>query len=289
MSTTLRLTRAAFGAVQRAAPDLAARWAERMFCSPPRRPISERMAAWLRDGERFDVIVDSPSRSRPPRPRARRVTVWTWGERGPGVLLVHGWGSRGARFVDLGGALRAAGHRVITFDAPGHGASHGRLSSGPEFARAATAVAAAVGPVSAVVGHSLGGFASALAMHRGLSARRAVFISPSANVNSYSAQFAALLGVTPPVMSTMRERLARRLDFSWSSMDVPAFAPSMRVPLLVVHDRDDREVRWSDGAAIAQAWPGAELVTTTGLGHHRIVSDAEVIASVVSFLRASLQ
>ena len=285
MSTTLRLTRAAFGAVQRAAPDLAARWAERIFCSPPRRPISERMAAWLRDGQRFDVIVGPPR----PRPRPRRVTVWTWGERGPGVLLVHGWGSRGARFVDLGGALLAAGHRVITFDAPGHGASHGRLSSGPEFARAAIAVAAAVGPVSAVVGHSLGGFASALAMDRGLSARRAVFISPSANVNSYSAQFAALLGVTPPVMSTMRKRLARRLDFSWSSMDVPAFAPSMRAPLLVIHDRDDREVRWSDGAAIASAWPGAELVTTMGLGHHRIVSDAEVIANVVSFLRASLQ
>ena len=285
MSTTLRLTRAAFGAVQRAAPDLAARWAERIFCSPPRRPISERMAAWLRDGQRFDVIVGPPR----PRPRPRRVTVWTWGERGPAVLLVHGWGSRGARFVDLGGALLAAGHRVITFDAPGHGASHGRLSSGPEFARAAIAVAAAVGPVSAVVGHSLGGFASALAMDRGLSARRAVFISPSANVNSYSAQFAALLGVTPPVMSTMRERLARRLDFSWSSMDVPAFAPSMRAPLLVIHDRDDREVRWSDGAAIASAWPGAELVTTMGLGHHRIVSDAEVIANVVSFLRASLQ
>jgi len=284
MSTTLRLTRAAFGAVQRAAPDLAARWAERMFCSPPRRPISERMAAWLRDGQRCDVIVGSSR-----RPRPRRVTAWTWGERGPAVLLVHGWGSRGARFVDLGGALLAAGHRVITFDAPGHGASHGRLSSGPEFARAAIAVAAAVGPVSAVVGHSLGGFASALAMDRGLSARRAVFISPSANVNSYSAQFAALLGVTPPVMSTMRERLARRLDFSWSSMDVPAFAPNMRAPLLIIHDRDDREVRWSDGAAIASAWPGAELVTTMGLGHHRIVSDAEVIANVVSFLRASLQ
>jgi len=284
MSTTLRLTRAAFGAVQRAAPDLAARWAERIFCSPPRRPISERMAAWLRDGQRCDVIVGSSR-----RPRPRRVTAWTWGERGPAVLLVHGWGSRGARFVDLGGALLAAGHRVITFDAPGHGASHGRLSSGPEFARAAIAVAAAVGPVSAVVGHSLGGFASALAMDRGLSARRAVFISPSANVNSYSAQFAALLGVTPPVMSTMRERLARRLDFSWSSMDVPAFAPNMRAPLLIIHDRDDREVRWSDGAAIASAWPGAELVTTMGLGHHRIVSDAEVIANVVSFLRASLQ
>ena len=110
MTATLRLTRAAFGAMQRASPDLAARWAARIFCSPPRRAISERMAAWLRDARRFNVTVGK-----------RRVAAWTWGERGPGVLLMHGWGSRGARFVDLGGALLANGHRVVTFDAPGHG------------------------------------------------------------------------------------------------------------------------------------------------------------------------
>src|SRR5881628_3573905 len=83
MTATLRLTRAAFGAMQRASPDLAARWAARIFCSPPRRAISERMAAWLRDARRFNVTVGK-----------RRVAAWTWGERGPGVLLMHGWGSR---------------------------------------------------------------------------------------------------------------------------------------------------------------------------------------------------
>src|SRR5712664_3150651 len=208
MTTALRFTRAAFGAVQRASPRLAARWAERLFCSPPRRPISERMAAWLAGGRRFDLRVGG-----------RRVAAWSWGKRGSGVLLVHGWGSRGARFVDLGGALLASGFRVVTFDAPGHGASTGRLSSGPEFARAALAVASAVGPVSYVVGHSLGGFAAALAMggqggRGGLDVRRAVLISPSANANSYSAQFQALLGVEARVFASMRGRLERRLGFS---------------------------------------------------------------------------
>lgn len=277
MSATLRLTRAAFGAVQRASPRLAALWAERIFCTPPRRPISERMARWLREAQRFTVLVGG-----------RRVAAWSWGggrgERRPGVLLVHGWGSRGARFVDLGNALLNQGYRVVTFDAPGHGASAGRLSSGPEFARAAHAVANAVGPVSHIVGHSLGGFASALAMGRGLTVQRAVFLAPSADVNSYSAQFEALLGIDKPVMASMRGRLERRLGFSWKDLNIPAFAPDMRVPLLVIHDRDDREVGWADGAAIAQSWPGAELVTTSGLGHHRIASDAAVIRQVVAFL-----
>jgi pimeloyl-ACP methyl ester carboxylesterase len=273
MSATLRLTRAAFGAVQRASPRLAALWAERIFCTPPRRPISERMASWLREAQRFTVTVGG-----------RRVAAWSWGEGGAGVLLVHGWGSRGARFVDLGNALLSEGHRVVTFDAPGHGASSGRLSSGPEFARAAQAVVNAVGSVSHVVGHSVGGFASALAIERGLPVRRAVFLAPSASPNNYSAQFEALLGVHGPVMASMRGRLERRLGFSWKDLNVPAFAPDMQVPLLVIHDRDDREVGWNDGAAITRAWPGAELVTTTGLGHHRIVSDPGVIRQVAAFL-----
>jgi pimeloyl-ACP methyl ester carboxylesterase len=173
---------------------------------------------------------------------------------------------------------------VVTFDAPGHGESSGRLSSGPEFARAAIAVAKAVGSVSVVVGHSLGGFAAALALDGGLAARRAVFIAPSANADSYSAQFAALLGVDAPVMASMRGRLERRLGFAWAQLNVPILAPNMRVPLLVIHDRDDREVGWDHGAAIARAWPGAELVSTTGLGHHRIVSDPSVIQQVLVFL-----
>jgi pimeloyl-ACP methyl ester carboxylesterase len=274
MTTALRLTRAAFGAVQRASPELAARWAERLFCSPPRRQISERMATWLRDARRLDVTVGQ-----------RRVAAWAWGERGSGVLLVHGWGSRGARFVDLGGALLAGGHRVVTFDAPGHGASAGRLSSGPEFARAAIAVAKAVGSISVVVGHSLGGFAAALAIEQGLPVRRAVFLAPSADVESYSAQFASLLGVADPVMTSMRERLEHRLGFDWEDMNVPALAPAMRIPLLVIHDHEDREIPWNNGAAIAAAWPGAQLVTTAGLGHHRIVSDPGVVQQVVNFLR----
>src|SRR5258708_9115114 len=252
MSATLRLTRAAFGAVQRASPRLAAVWAERIFCTSPRRSISERMAAWLRDGQRFTVTVGG-----------RRVAAWSWGSGGAGVLLVHGWGSRGARFIDLGNTLLGRGYRVVTFDAPGHGESTGRLSSGPEFARAALAVASEVGPVSYVVGHSLGGFAAALAMggKGSLAVRRAVFISPSANANSYSAQFQALLGVEARVFASMRGRLERRLGFSWSDLNIPATTPTMRAPLLVVHDPDDREVGSCASCHIAPASSAAEPAT----------------------------
>ncbi len=56
-------------------------------------------------------------------------------------------------------------------------------------------------------------------------------------------------------------------------------------PTLVIHDRDDKEVRWEDGAAIAGAWPGAQLATTSGLGHRRILQDPVVIRRIADFIR----
>ena len=56
----------------------------------------------------------------------------------------------------------------------------------------------------------------------------------------------------------------------------------------MVHDQDDAEVRWAEGAAIAAAWPGAELLTTRGLGHRRILRDPAVVAHVTDFIAARL-
>jgi pimeloyl-ACP methyl ester carboxylesterase len=59
-------------------------------------------------------------------------------------------------------------------------------------------------------------------------------------------------------------------------------------PLLLIHDRQDAETGWADSDAIARAWPGARLVTTTGLGHRRILRDPAVIAEVAGFLGSPL-
>jgi pimeloyl-ACP methyl ester carboxylesterase len=48
-------------------------------------------------------------------------------------------------------------------------------------------------------------------------------------------------------------------------------------PTMVVHDRLDKEVPYDEGAKLGTTWPSAELVTTEGLGHQRILRDPEVI------------
>jgi pimeloyl-ACP methyl ester carboxylesterase len=56
-------------------------------------------------------------------------------------------------------------------------------------------------------------------------------------------------------------------------------------PLLIVHDRDDRETSWQASRTLAGSWTDARLLTTTGLGHNRILSDPTVVSASVAFLR----
>jgi pimeloyl-ACP methyl ester carboxylesterase len=70
----------------------------------------------------------------------------------------------------------------------------------------------------------------------------------------------------------------------WSQFDVAKLAPRLAAPALVVHDWDDRAVPWGQGAQIARQWPGAQLMTTRGLGHRRILEDEAVTRAAADFI-----
>jgi pimeloyl-ACP methyl ester carboxylesterase len=270
----VRALRAAFRTVGTVAPGTAARVAEAIFCRPPPGTVRPHEEAFLASGRRFTITA-----------AGHRFAAWEWGT-GPAVLAVHGWGSVAGRFHALAPALVESGHRVVLYDGPAHGRSSGRLASLPAFARALTAVAAALGPLDGVVGHSLGGAATALALHLGMRARRVVLVAPPADPVTWVDRYVELLAVPPRTRTRFQGLVERRYRIPWSDLHVPTIARGLATPALVVHDRGDPDVPWTDGAAIAAAWPGAELVTTEGLGHRAILRDPAVVARVRGFLTA---
>jgi pimeloyl-ACP methyl ester carboxylesterase len=264
--------RAAFRAAGTIAPPLAVRWAERAFGTPPR--LQARPSAVLDAGHRFYLDAGG-----------ERLAVWSWGD-GPTAVLLHGWAGRSEQLASFVPPLLAQGFSVVAPDAPGHGASTGSGSSVLAFADALEAVAARVGPVHAFVGHSGGAAAGAIAIHRGVPVRRAVFLAPVASLADVVVRFAWQLHIPPWIADAMRSRFESRLGVPMSALEVPALARDARTPLLVFHDPQDREVPWHDAAAIVQAWPDARLVDVPRVGHNRILRDADVIAQAVSFLSA---
>lgn len=271
---TVQFARFAFETVGPRLPALATSWAERLFLTPGRYRPRDRERYALSTGRALDV----PS-------GFGRLAAWSWGA-GPVVVLVHGWGGAGAQLTAFVPSLVSAGFTVVTFDAPAHGASPGRTSSLLDFSEALRDVARRVGEPHAIVAHSMGAPASALALRAGLHAERAVFLGPPADVRDATARFARAFGLPATVREAMEARLEQRFGVRMSELNVPATAAALKHPtaLLVVHDRDDRDVPWQDGARVATAWPGAKLVTTAGLGHRRVLRDPGVIDAVTSFI-----
>ena len=154
-SPRLRLVRAGHRVLSAVAPEAAAARAERLFLTPPR----PRRPAW-------EVELLARAEARPMRVGARRIETWTWGT-GPSVLLVHGWGGRGTQLGAFVAPLVARGFSVVTFDAPGHGASDEGVVTIPEMTAAIHTVAASRGPLAGLVAHSAG----ALTADRGAARR----------------------------------------------------------------------------------------------------------------------
>ena len=256
------------------APSLAGLWAERLFLTPPkpRYPSSEF----------FDLI---DARQSFVRHRGRHIATWRWGSsEAPAVLLVHGWGGRATQMRRFVFHLAAAGYRVIAYDQPAHGLSDGQLTGLPDFADVLAEVARHHGNVKAVISHSLGGPATAIALARGLAAERAVLISPPSDLVGYSRRFARWLAIPERVRRAMQAAIEERFGIRWSDLEIARIAPRLRAGALVIHDRQDTQVPWQQGAALAQHWPGARLLTTRGLGHGRILEDDQVARAAVDFI-----
>lgn len=283
-STIVRFRNVALGAFFRAgehlAPGPAGKVARNLwFTAPPRMKEIE-----LPDGgEAFEVASQGGV-----------VRGQVWGE-GPVVYLMHGWGGRGAQFEALVEPLVAAGHRVVLFDAPSHGDSDAgpagpRRTHGLEFARALDDVFKEFGPADAVVAHSLGTIATYLTLRFGwLGTRRLVFIAPMVESASLFDQFQGALGFGARTRRAFDRAVDEFVGIQVAEFDARVQATySEPLPTLVVADRSDWQTPYDDAVDFAQS-VGAELVTTEGLGHRRILRDAHVVRTVVDYVSQDRQ
>jgi pimeloyl-ACP methyl ester carboxylesterase len=288
-STTVRAKKAlalgalrtAFGVLEVVAPGPGARWAERLWLTVPKRPWRPRTPVAVSAGEPFTMTV-------------RRSTVrgTVWGAEGPVVYLVHGWGGVAEQLDAFVEPLLASGHRVVSFDAPGHGKSSQSLAGPgratlPEFSEALSCAVDRFGEAHAVIAHSFGAAAVVLSVLDGLRVGRVAVVAPVSDPIGFSYEFAKMLGFRERIRTGFLRVLEKRVGESMDRFDIPQRMRTADLaglpPLLIVHDLGDREVPVASGDRLAALWPGAELDTWTSLGHFRILTDPDVVRKVTAF------
>ena len=206
---------------------------------------------------------------------------------GPAVLLLHGWEGQASDLAPFVPPLLDASFGVLAMDLPAHGASAGRQSAIPQLARALRAVGEAVGPLHAVIAHSMGSAVLVEALHAGLAAQRVVLIAAPDHYERYACGFAAAAGLDAEGIEAMLAVLRDAIGVDVREISVTRRAPHLRQPAIFIHSADDRVVAIDDSMGSAAAWPGARHLRVEGLGHRRILADSTVIAAAIEFITAT--
>jgi pimeloyl-ACP methyl ester carboxylesterase len=272
-TVSAQILRDGFRSLERLSPALAATGAEELFRTPRRPPRPSRERALLARAEPFELSV-----------RGEPIAAWSWGQGAP-VVLVHGWQGRGAQLGAFVDPLVGSGHRVIAFDVHAHGSSGGRQATLVEFKDALIATAERVGPLKGVVAHSFGAAAVWSALSGGVSADRLVLIAPVARLEDGIRRFAqGMLGLHPKTADRIVDRIERRTESALPSVEPLELAPRSGAEVLIVHDRKDREVPFSDGEALLRACRSGRMLATDGLGHTRVLADRRIAEIASAFM-----
>ena len=258
-------------------PALAGGIAYRLFFrTRPRMP--------LRDRER---ATDLAARREVLRTGRRAVVSYRWGEGPRTVLLIHGWKGRAIQVAPLVRELVAEGMRVVSFDAPAHGASPGRSTDIRDWMAAIERLQDRFGPFAAIVGHSVGAVAGLAAARTFAPTPVVVSISGAAGPMAMVDEFARMTDLSAGARIRLEHLFAARIGESPPSVaelfDSAAHPLPAETSLLVVHGRDDRGLSDADSVRLHRAHGArSRMLRPSNLGHNRILADDEVLDAVVS-------
>lgn len=263
-----------------------------------------RAATWLSPRMAARLALELFITPRSPKPTTRELAVlatawqrrlafgrghlqiYAWGDSGPTVLLVHGWSSSAARLAGFVEPLLRAGCRVIAFDAPGNGSSSGWHSDLRQFRRALALTLDTCGPIAGIVAHSFGARATVrlLAESPRASVRALSLIGMPRDVSHMLEWFQLTLELREDVHRLMRDEFVRLFGGPPERHVAERHARPLRVPALIVHDREDELAPFAHAQALVEQLPNAELLVTDGLCHCGPLDDSRTIAAIVRFV-----
>ncbi|MBK7862267.1 MAG: alpha/beta fold hydrolase [Archangiaceae bacterium] len=269
-STTVRFSLT--GLAEWLAPRFVLDRAFEAWCTPP-RPKKPRPP---REGRPFEL--DTP---------VGTLKAWEWGMRDDGetVLLVHGWGGSAVSMEKLARPLAEGGRQVVAMDLPAHGLNPSGQTNLLELTRAVEAALWRFRP-TAVIGHSFGASATALALERGPKVEKVALLAPGEDIGWFAHAFAVRAGLSQGIALGLLTRIEQRVGISPDRLSLRHHVPPASTEVLVLHDPADLDVPVSHAQKLAEAWPAARVVAIDGVGHHGLPRHAAVIGRLTDWVSA---
>ncbi|GAA4277364.1 alpha/beta fold hydrolase [Aquimarina mytili] len=256
-------------------PLLASRFAARMFLTPFSYEMPEREKPMFEKSKKTRIRIKKIN---------REIMVYEYGQSDKKILLVHGWSGSGTQLSKIADQLLAKGYSTVSFDAPAHGKSPGKRTILPHFLEVIYHLEKTHGPFEAAVGHSLGGMSLLRTTKFGLKIKKLVIIGTANSITAVTKNFANNLQLGPKVATLLKSYFDKRYGEDLNNYSGAVSAKGVKIPTLVVHDKNDVDVHYSSANEIAKELENGELLFTEQLGHRKILGNEEVISKIVKFI-----
>ncbi|GAA3523451.1 alpha/beta hydrolase [Aquimarina addita] len=255
-------------------PFLASRFAARLFLTPFKYKRPERERKMAQESIKEHITIKKIDRD---------VVVYTYGTSHKKILLAHGWSGSGTQFSMLAEQLVAHGFSTISFDAPAHGEATGKTSNMPQFIETIHQLEQTHGPFQAAVGHSLGGMSLLRAVKDGLSINALAIIGTANSITEIISDFTRNLQLDKKTGGLLKNYFDTLYGENLDNYSGAVSAKEVKIPTLVIHDKNDVDVPYSAAYEISDALVKGKLLITENLGHRKILGDPQVISKIIEF------
>ncbi len=255
------------------APRAAGRKGFLLFCTPIRPALKAHQLAYLDTAEKTMLSTE-----------AGDICVYRWGSGEKKILFLHGWQSHSFRWKNYIEAFPTDQYTVYALDAPAHGQSTGKITNILLYAHVIEEFMKLHTHIDAMVGHSLGSFASLYVLHHNpqLSVKQLVITGTPGEVSDFMTFYKQTLRLSDRAMREINNTFVEFVEHPPEYFSAPRFAQGLTLPGLIIHDLKDAEAPHYHAVRIKEAWPAATLHTTSGLGHN--LRSAEVVKLVAQFI-----
>lgn len=274
----VKVARVGFNTLGRILPNPAARLAYKLFSTPRFRARHKKEDDLLRSAERERFEFGEEN-----------LQTYSWGPKeGQLILLVHGWESRATALRAFVPGLVEAGFRVKAFDLPAHGSSSGKQTNMRHSADFVEAfIQAQEQELHSIIAHSMGCGATVFALSRmpNLRLQRLVLIGFPAKIDQVFQRFYEFLKLPRPVVRSLKSHVQAQFEEDVFEIDTREYGKAVEVErILLIHDKQDPIIPFSESKYILKAWDNAELAVTDGFGHFKLVKNPKVLQRVWNFI-----
>ena len=244
------------------------------FFKPFSHPLTPEETQYIEKGTSFQIQV-----------HGKDIRCWRWG-RGPAILFVHGWNGRGVNLAGFFKPMLSAGYSVITYDAPAHGESGGFVTN---YFELSDTVRSFLNPslgfnIQGIIAHSIGASAVINCISKDKPSVDVVLIAPALKLKELTFNLFNQYGVPEIVYQNMIAEMERYFGYDLQKDNPFALAKTVSSKMLIVHDKDDRTISYSDSKTLSEITDHMDLHTTEGLGHKRILKDKAVVDVVTAYI-----